>query len=537
MKKIFIQLSLLTIFILSVVVGCKKYDPSKLTATAWNPNLAVPLAYGHFTVYDIMARTDSNDVVIIDPQTGAIALVYRGEIVSYSGSDLVDMMDFSANVSLGDSDYGIGVAANYTGTSSASQNNQVNIAVNAGVEMYTVTLKNGMLDISVSTTLMHDVDVQVSIPSILENGLNPLSRTINLQYSGMVPQTGSVSIDLSNTLIDLTNSGTTFNEFTVQTSATISGTGQPVSGTESIDVQYDFTGLEFRNCTGYFGQQTIAVDNDSILLKIFNDEPDGYFELVDPKIRFNVYNELGFPAQINLANLMTIDASSGITFPLSGYPGQIQIPAPAIMGGASFTQLELNQTNTTNLVNVITPTPKWFYFEGSGISNPAGNVGANFLIDTSRLIIDAEVEMPLEGFAYGFTVSDTVDFTFSENVDFVESLMFRINVDNGFPVELETQVVILDSNYVPMFNLMPAAQNTVESAPVDANGRVTSSRIKITDIYLDESQIGRLGDARYIVILGEAQSLNGPSGQVVKIFDDYVIDLRVGMQVKGKFNL
>lgn len=539
MKKYTTQLPLLTIMILSLIAGCKKYDPSKLTSTAWTPNLAVPLAHGHFTVYDIMARTDSNDIVVIDPSTGAIALVYRGEIISYEASDLVDIMDYSAGTSLIDSDYGIGVSGAFLGTAIGSQTDIVNPSLNSGVELYTATLKGGQLDLGLSTTLMHDVDVTVTIPGLLEAGSTVFTRTVTLTYTGSVPHTGSLQADLTGAFFDFTSSTgpSSFNEFDIVTDVTISGTGNAVSGSESIDTQLDFASLEFEKCTGYFGQQSIAVDNDSILLKIFDSDPDGYFELIDPKIRFSVTNEMGFPAEINLSNLQTIDASNGNTFVLSGYPTQISIPAPSAIGLATLTVLELNQQNTTNLANVITPTPKWFYFEGTGISNPGGNLGVNFLVDTSVLRVDAEVEMPLEGFAYGFTITDTVEFSFSENVEYIESLMFRINVDNGFPVELLGQAAILDSNRNVLFTLLDAPENIIESAPIDASGRVTESSQKITDIYLDENQIAQMQDAAFIVVGGISQSLNGTSGEIVKIFEDYVIDLRVGMQVQGSVNL
>lgn len=537
MKKNALRLSILITLLISVIASCKKYDPDKLTSTAWNPNLAVPLAHGHFTVYDILARTDSNDVVIIDPSTGAIALVYRGEIVSFEASDLVQMMDYSNSISLGDGDYGIGASGSFSGTANGSQTSVVSPNLNAGVELYTASFKQGNLGLSISTDLQHDVDVTISIPDLLENGITPFSRTINLSYGGSVPHTGDVNVDLTGALLDFTNGGGSFNEFDVQADVTITGTGQSVSGAESIDVQFDFTSLEFETCTGYFGQQSIAVDQDSILLKIFDNEPEGYFELIDPRVRFTVTNEFGIPSEISLANLMTIEQSTGNTFVLGGYPSTIDIPAPSILGQSTTTILALDQTNTTNMSTVITPTPQWFYFEGSATSNPDGNLGPNFLADTSILRIDAEVEMPMEGFAYGFTVTDTVEFSFSEDLSYIESLMIRINVDNGFPVELLGYSQVLDSNKNLLFDVWTSPENVIESAPVDAMGRVTESFQKITDIHLNDTQIGLIDQAAYLVIGGEAQSLNGTTGEIVKLFEDYVIDLRVGMQVQGNFEL
>jgi hypothetical protein len=147
------------------------------------------------------------------------------------------------------------------------------------------------------------------------------------------------------------------------------------------------------------------------------------------------------------------------------------------------------------------------------------------------------LELPLEGYAYGFSFSDTIDFTFSENIDNIESLMIRLNVDNGFPVELLSQVTLLDSNGVPLFNLLNAPENVVESALVDGNGRVSQNIVKITDFILTETEIEQMPEVRSILVTAVAKSLNGNNGLIVKIYDDYFINVKVGMQVQGKFNL
>jgi len=153
--------------------------------------------------------------------------------------------------------------------------------------------------------------------------------------------------------------------------------------------------------------------------------------------------------------------------------------------------------------------------------------------------VDAELELPLEGYAYGFTFSDTIPFTFSEtieNIENIESLMIRINVDNGFPVELLSQVIFLDSNNVTLFDLMDAPENVIESALIDANGRVNQNTLKITDININETKIEQISEARYIVVNAVSQSLDGNNGTVVEFYDDYKLNVKIGMQVQGKLN-
>ncbi len=536
MKSKLISLSLMTIAL--IYFGCRKYDPNKIVSTAWNPNIAIPLAYAEFDAYDILARTDSNDLVVIDPISGAIALIYKGEVVSYEAQDIVQLSDFSNTVSLSSADMGLTALGSFSGNVSGSTASTVTTPANGGVEMYTVLFKNGNLSINVQTNIQHDVDITITIPSLLESG-SAFTRTIPLTYAGVIPQVAAISVNLSGMPLDLTQGNITFNEFDIQTTVAVAGNGNPLTGNESCAAELIFSSLKFQNATGYFGQQSIGIGNDSILIKLFQNSTEGFFQLIDPKVRFTVENSFGFPLEINLANLQSINVNTGANLPLTGYPNPLAIPSPSSMGLSTTTVLELNSSNTTNITDIVTPTPKYLYFEASGTSNPLGNVTTNFITDTSRFTVDAELELPLEGYAYGFTFSDTIPFTFSEtieNIENIESLMIRINVDNGFPVELLSQVIFLDSNNVTLFDLMDAPENVIESALIDANGRVNQNTLKITDININETKIEQISEARYIVVNAVSQSLDGNNGTVVEFYDDYKLNVKIGMQVQGKLN-
>ena len=159
MKSKLISLSLMTIAL--IYFGCRKYDPNKIVSTAWNPNIAIPLAYAEFDAYDILARTDSNDLVVIDPISGAIALIYKGEVVSYEAQDIVQLSDFSNTVSLSSADMGLTALGSFSGNVSGSTASTVTTPANGGVEMYTVLFKNGNLSINVQTNIQHDVDITI----------------------------------------------------------------------------------------------------------------------------------------------------------------------------------------------------------------------------------------------------------------------------------------------------------------------------------------------------------------------------------------
>lgn len=522
-------------FSVLLATGCKKLEFDKIASTAWNPNLAVPLAHADFGVYDILALQDSNDIVVIDNNTGAIALVYKGEIASFDAQTIVQLPDQTAQENLSLADLNMVAVPAFSGTVTTSNTETIDFSANADVELHTVRFKNGSLGLNVSTDLKHDVTVVMTFPELKSNGV-PISRTLNLNYTGSTPHTGSTNIDLTNVLADFTVGNTTVNTFEVDLQTTITGTGQNITGTEDLDFSFNMTNLDFENATGYFGQQNMGISNDTILLRLFEDATQGYFELIDPKVKFIVNNSFGFPSRISFSEMKTINASTGQEYPLTGFPSTLDINAPTVMGQSATTTLMLNTSNTANLTTIISPVPKYFYFEATAQSNPNGQA-LNFIEDDSRFTVNTEIELPLEGLAYGFEVRDTVNFNFSEDVSAIESVMFRINVDNGFPVDFKTQMVFLDQNYNPLFNLFATPEDVIAAALVDGGGKVNQRTTKITDAVLNPSQIALLPNVKYILINGVAQTLEATNGQIVKFYDSYTLGLKLGMQVQGNVGL
>ncbi|RFC55890.1 hypothetical protein [Brumimicrobium aurantiacum] len=522
--------SFLTLLVLST--ACKKNNLDKIASGAWNPNLAVPLAHSNFNVYDIFARDDSTDLVVIDENSGAIALAYEGEILSFNAESILSIQDLNGSTDLSIADLNAPPIPTFNG--SVTANNTQNFDFDAGMaEIHEVNFKSGVLMINASTDLRHSVICEITFPDLQINGV-PVSTTLNFNYNGTVPQTATATIDFNGVEGDFTMGNTTVNELEAEISTTINGSGEAINGNEELNIAYAFEDLKFENATGYFGQFNLGIPGDSVLLKLYQNASNGYFELVNPKIKFDAFNSFGFPIRIDLSNLKTVDINTGDEYPLTGFPSTFDITAAPAIGQEALSTFELTTSNTNNLSNLVSSVPKYFVYSSNVQSNPNGNVPPlNFVSDTSQLKINTEVLLPLEGSAYGFALQDTFDFNFNEDVEALESVMFRLNINNGFPIKLTSNVVFLDENYTPLFNLFNTPQDVISPALTDNNGHVNENVTKITDAYLSETQILQLSSAKYILVGGVAETLNGQSGEVVKLFDSYNLDLKLGLQVEG----
>lgn len=511
----------------------KKYDLDRLASDSWDPNLAVPLAYSSFTVYDILAETEDDDLVIIDPESGLLALMYEGRAYSFGAAEILALPDvsFSESLSAG-SDLEVPVIPSFVLSHSAEESYTYSYDFE-GASIEDLLLQSGTLTLSLSTTLQHDLSIDLTLPYTTLSG-TPLTATLDLPYSGGGSSNGSIDIDLSGYLFDFTAGGMAENSIEVTFNFSVSGTGNPVNGNESVDVSLALNNLAFERVSGDFGQRTVGIDGDSILIRIFNNMEDGYFELVDPKLRLNIVNSFGFPVEIDLTNLESIDANTGEVFPLTGYPNPIDVNYPTLLGDSAQTELLFDNSNTSNITSIITPAPKYLGFDFEASSNPDGApLVPNFMTSESELRVDATLEMGLEGFAYGFQFRDTVEFSFDESVEEVEWVKIRINTNNGFPVDISPQVYLVDANYALIDSLLPPEELVLQSGLVDASGRVTTPTQKITDILFSKERVPNLLDAAHLIIVARGNTRNGTQEEIVRIYDDYSIDLRLGMQVQG----
>jgi hypothetical protein len=532
--RFFSYILLFSAAVLSFSACVRKYDPDRLASGSWDPNLAVPLAFSHFTVYDILDRADSNDLVVIDPNTGLLALIYTGQAFSFSARDVLELPDFAFAAQYSAGEFGFPVIPNFNQNLSGGSSESFNYTPDGGGELYTLTLDAGELSIELETDLQHDLDVQLTFPYITIGGL-PLVVNLPLVHTGMPTSAASAQIDLTNYLIDFTAGGGTNNTLEYTVEVAISGNGNPINGSESLDVNVSLNGLLFNLVTGDFGQRVVGLDGDSILLAIFQNVSDGYFELNDPRLYLDVTNSFGFPVEVDISDLRTVNTIDGAVYPLTGFPNPTNVGYPILPGDSVSTTLLFNSSNTSNITNVITPVPKYLHFAFQGTSNPAGQAeNPNFITADSRLRIDARLELPLQGFAYGFMVVDTVEFTFDEALDEVEWVKIRLNATNGFPVDLHAEILLADADYNIIETLLTDEQAVLVSGLIDADGRVIAPTQKITDILIPREQIDMLYDAAYLIIRAEANTLNGTNGEVVGIYEDNYIDLRLGMQVQGR---
>lgn len=519
--------------LITLLFACKKPDFTKIAGGVWNPKLAVPIGFSEFSVADILAKNDTANLITTS-ELGELSLAYSDSISSFEVNKILNLTDQSLSYSLPFADLGIGGNTSLPAgfELSSASNTTIPFTFPNGEALYELKLENGELNILLNTSLQHDVTFDLTFPDITKNGVT-LQKTIVSNYLGTTPHTTSVSIDLSNTTFDLTAGGSSSNTIRVNIATTITGTGNPISNSESNDFNFSFQKLKFLNATGYFGQQDIALDSDSIVFNIFkNTTNQGFVQLSNPKLKFTVKNSFGIPIQLDISNLSTVNTNTGVVTTFNNNAlSNININAPSTMGMTSTTDIpEINTSNTTNLNTLVNTVPKYLNYAIHAVTNPSGQTSPNFITKDSRMTVYSHLELPLEGHAYNVNLSDTLPFKFAETGASIESVMFRLNATNGLPIGFKAQVTFVDENYNALSTLFENEEIVIIPAAVDLNGKVTSPINKITDVTLPKSKLSMLNQAKYIIISGKIASTE-PQGTNVKIYENYRFSLKLALQL------
>jgi hypothetical protein len=342
----------------------------------------------------------------------------------------------------------------------------------------------------------------------------------------------------------MTNGGTTHNVIKINYDVLITKTSAALSTVgDGVDFTETFNNVTYNSIIGYLGQQSLSPNAaDTVPITIFKNStsiggPNVSFQIVDPSIKVFLTNSYGLPitASFNTFEGYTPTPSlNTYTITGSGIPNPLPIYAPTTIGQSAVGSFTLNNSNS-NIVSLINNFPKNVIYNVNSLSNPLGPVFSNFITDTSQFSVDMEIDLPLWGKIQDFEFQDTVNYSFDVNTDQVKSITVRAYIDNGFPIDVGMRLAFVDSAYNVIDELVnPVYQIIMPSANIDANGKVTTPTQNTRDFVIPSNIIPQLGKVKHILIGARADSFNNANGAgpVVKIYDYYHLDVKLGVNVE-----
>ncbi|TVR83413.1 MAG: hypothetical protein EA412_00910 [Chitinophagaceae bacterium] len=532
------------IFLLFVLssTSCLKdnLDFDKMTTTEWTPEFAVPLVFASLSVYDIITE-DTSELFVIDQNTGQVALAYSGSLISFDIRDIIQLPDLNFEYLFNLSSQEISDFVN-NGAITKSESYTYDISAQTDLKIETLVIEEGILELEITSDIQHSGELIVSIPGMERNNV-PFEVTIPLDYNGSQISV-TESVDLSNYTIEM-NSGTQGNnEIGIQYVFSAEYEGQPITVADLIRIDHTFEKLEFLKIFGDIGEHTLLEQEDTINIDFFDNNQAGFFDLVSPYVQLSIANSFGLPIDIEIQTFQTRNFYTGeetdVFFTNFSNPFGLNAPAFNEVGETAFTNLNIDDQNS-NLGSLLHSAPQQLIYRLFAVSNPGSATSPvdlpNFITNESQFRVDTEIILPLEGLAYGFVLRDTLDFSFGEQIDEVDSMALRIVIDNGFPFNANMQVYFADENFVVMDSVFSSSGEIILSGETDSDGIVIAPKRKITDIEFSRQRIDNMTNASHVIIESGMKTTNALDGETVKILDEYTINVNLGLFLAGKVNL
>lgn len=523
-------IALLSILLIVSCFDKRDFEFDKITAFEWEPNVAAPIIKSTLSMKDLISGADTN--VLVEDASNFLSIVYRASVFSERADEIISIENQNVNSSW--------TFATGTITDSATFNYTISTTFTSpnGERFDSIYIKSGALLFNLNGNLNHNGRLRIIIPTVKKNGMI-FRKNIMYNYNNTLPVVTNNSYDLSGFTISFGAD----NKLNINFSITVYADANPNNSPYTLNLNEAFQNIKFHKIFGYIGKRSFSINQDSVDFDIYQNNIDGSIQLEDPKLNIYIRNAYGMPINVNFTKL---DAKSSVNPPYivsitgSGLPNPLLIQAPtfAQIGQSILTKISLSKTNST-IVQAVNMSPNYLDFLVEALSNPNGNPATdqNFVIDSSKFEVDIEAELPLYGSASGFKLQDTVDFDLGEDIEEVEWVILKVYTSNGFPLDVSMQIYFADSLGNKLDSLLTSIDQIISSGIVGPapSYKVITPTEKHLSIQINQQKMDNLLKAEKLIILANLSTTNNGVDKV-KIYSDYEIDVKLGVQAKGKIS-
>ena len=518
-----------------LLIGCRE-DFEDLEFEDWKPIIAIPLVSSQITVDDVLTELNHPEEVLI-LENGLVALNYKGELFSFSAESIIAIPNqlFSESIVLGEAE---ALILDNTGTvTPPAFDLPVNLNLSpADIMVSEVKFLAGDLTMSLTREQDEGISGVVSVNELVDGDGQVASFSFSGSEALGVPEI--VSIDLTgyrlSPLIESSNQ--------INLSASITFTNNELNTAvegDFVSIDFDLSNLQFEHIIGDFGNLSLSSDNDSISINLFENIQGGSFALTNAIFDLTVTNSFGFPSNVELGQVVSINENTGVQTPL--ILNDISLQGQQELGGAPEVGIFSFDNENSDVTSLFDPAPLLVVFNMSAVSNPGGPPppnNLNFITNESAFDIGIDLILPLEGYALNMLVSDTVPFSisFGQNEE-IDSIEFKLQMNNGFPIDISFQALFLDSNKVVTDSLFLEQTLIMASALTDADGNVTSPTHTVNFILLEDERAEGIKDTDFVLFRAIFNSPGSENQEVIRVKETQKVDITLGAKIFGNIEL
>lgn len=501
---------LLLVFASLVLFQCT--DVEELELGDFTAEYAIPLFKSDLSLNDLISNRVNNTTLSVDSD-GQLTLTYKGDVLSTSAADIFDFVSV--------------LPIEVTDTVFHVSNDDFEIP--GSIEIDFLDLKAGQISMTFSSDIPDDLIVNVEIPQFVKDG-QPYTNSFFSKFEGDLPVTGSlIGADISDYQIQ---GGDTL--ITVLYDAILPDGSKLVLPSFFIAL----TNLEYEYAEGFLGNDvyTIGEDGrDTIVIDFFDNWEQGIVNFEDPKINITAFNSFGFPLDANFIEIDIVGINGGrLSLESEAVDDGVGVNFPALnqIGETARTDFSFTKDNS-NLIDILSVGPALLQYELTGEPNPDnGPSERGFMTDSSRLEVQAEVVLPLNGYTFGFALRDTfdIDLTSNENVTAAE---FKLITESSIPLALELEIAFADENFNILETIdIDGGNQFIGAAPVDSDGIVNGVNIKEIIDSFDETRFAKIRNAKKILLRAAFNTTNSSIPQLVKFDAEQSVKSRMGLKLE-----
>jgi hypothetical protein len=532
------------IFLLcSILAACVRPDDYKnFEGTDLTPALALPIVNSKLKVSDAIKKTGTKGYVLQINPDGYYTAFYRDTLYSKPADSVFNIKAINQQYFIGLSaseiaPQGFNVPIPVNRNISKTANQTFPIEMGEGSNLSRIRFKKGKLTIQVKSTLKHRVSTTLTLTNLKLNGTAlQTSVTTDPQISNGQEQT--ILLSVAGYELDM---ATLRNQIQSQIAIALVSSGQSISSTDAIEVNYAFSEMLFSEAFGAF--KPITYLNQEVFgnIDFFDNAIFGDILFTNPKIRQTYDNSLGVPLALRIDTVRAIaDYGKIVSLDAPTVLGKTQAldyPSTSEVGNTKRSYLigegKAIDKQNSNIINFLNPAPNEIAVKVKAIAGDSTKDG--FLQDRSRMSIYTEIELPLEAQVRFYDMKDSIKSLSLPEKEYIDSVAFNFYANNSIPLEVYLQGYFIDDKNQVLDSIQPQYPSNliVSSAKIDNQGNVTAPTIENKRVVISSIRYDRIAGAKTFIIRGSMLS-SSRATVPIRLTPSQVLDLKISLEVFGR---
>jgi len=406
-----------------------------------------------------------------------------------------------------------------------------------GVELTKFIVQSGRIEAQAISSVQDSI--QFFYRLVGATGLDGSNPEISIKLPPAPPGgiiTESRIFDLDGFVLDLTADGTTVNTLLEQIKVDLlfSGNLVTLNQEDSVSVSFSLLDLEPVYVEGYIGKNTLELEGKETL-DVFGNLDIDKIRLSEVTADIVLANSIGVDAEVVLKDFSARNSQTGERVKLAS--DQL-VAAPVVVAGPDLPDTTGIVTNTisftpenSNITRFASTLADEIIYDLEVITNYNGQPGVrdNFATDSSRLSAYFDIQLPLAGSVNGLTLADTVavDWSEVESPEELEEGLFKLLIENEFPIQTVVTATLIDEEGQPITILLK--DQVIPAAPLGDDGRTLTPETTIIELELNQEQLNDwLTRAKQVAFRFELDTK--PDDTAIRIYADYGITARLTAQ-------